>query len=98
MMGRPRGIIAFTVFIPLLIFLIHLVSEVIRPLSLALRLRSNVWAEDALLTIATGFGFAGIPLAVFSMFLTILSSVIQAVVFCLLSTIYFTLAMPHEEH
>lgn len=98
MMGRPRGIIAFTVFIPVLIFAIHLVSELVRPLSLALRLRSNVWAEDALLSVAASFGILGVPLFIFSMCLTILSSFIQATVFALLSTIYFALVLPHEEH
>lgn len=98
MMGKPRGIIAFTVFIPVLIFAIHLVSELVRPLSLALRLRSNVWAEDALLSVAASFGILGVPLFIFSMLLTILSSFIQATVFALLSTIYFALVLPHEEH
>lgn len=98
MMGRPRGIIAFTVFIPVLIFIIHVISELVRPLSLALRLRSNVWAEDALLSVAASFGIAGVPLFIFSMFLTVLSSFIQAIVFSLLSTIYLALALPHEEH
>lgn len=98
MMGKPRGIIAFTVFIPVLILVIHLVSELVRPLSLALRLRSNVWAEDALLSVAASFGILGVPLFIFSMLLTILSSFIQAIVFALLSTIYFALVLPHEEH
>ena len=98
MMGKPRGVIAFTVFIPILISAVHLVSELVRPLSLALRLRSNVWAEDALLSVAASFGLPGVPLFVFSMFLMILSSIIQALVFSLLSTIYFALVLPHEEH
>jgi F-type H+-transporting ATPase subunit a len=98
MMGNPRGVIAFSVVIPLLISVVHVVSELVRPLSLALRLRSNVWAEDALLSVAAGFGIAGVPLFVFSMFLMILSSIIQALVFSLLSAIYFALVLPHEEH
>lgn len=97
MMGKPRGFIIFTVFIPILIFSIHVITELVRPLSLALRLRSNIWAEDALLSVAAGFGYAGIPLLVFSMFLAILSSIIQAAVFCLLTTIYFALVLPEQE-
>ncbi len=97
MMGRPRGVIAFTLFIPALIFVIHLVTELVRPLTLALRLRSNIWAEDALLAVAASFGLAGIPLLIFSMALAILSSIIQATVFCLLTTIYFALALPMED-
>lgn len=97
LMGNPRGIIAFTLFVPLLLFFLHIAAEIIRPLSLALRLRSNVWAEDILLAVSAGFGLPGVPLMIFSMLLTVLSSVIQAVVFSLLSTIYFALILPHKE-
>jgi F-type H+-transporting ATPase subunit a len=95
--GQPRGIIAFTVFIPVLLFFIHIISELVKPLSLALRLRSNVWAEDMLLAVTAQFGVGGVPLFLFNMFLTILSSVMQAVVFSLLSTVYFALVLPHHE-
>ncbi len=97
LMGNPRGIIAFTVFIPVLLFFIHIISELVKPLSLALRLRSNVWAEDMLLAVTAQFGLGGVPLFLFNMFLTILSSVMQAVVFSLLSTVYFALVLPHHE-
>ncbi|MFH0771124.1 MAG: F0F1 ATP synthase subunit A [Candidatus Omnitrophota bacterium] len=97
LMGNPKGIIAFSVLIPLLLFFIHIITELIRPLSLTLRLGSNILAEDTLLTVAANFGIIGIPLVLFSMMLMILSGLIQAIVFSLLSTVYFALAMPHEE-
>ncbi|MFA5335979.1 MAG: F0F1 ATP synthase subunit A [Candidatus Omnitrophota bacterium] len=97
LMGNPRGVIAFTVFIPVLLFFIHIISELVKPLSLALRLRSNVWAEDMLLAVSAQFGIGGVPLFLFNMFLTLLSSVMQAVVFSLLSTVYFALILPHHE-
>ncbi len=97
LMGNPRGVIAFSVFIPILLFVIHIITEFVRPFSLTLRLGSNILAEDKLLAVSAGFGIGGVPLLLFSMFLMILSGLIQAVVFSLLSTVYFALVLPHEE-
>lgn len=97
LLGKPRGIIAFSVFIPVMMFILHVVSELVRPISLSLRLRSNIWGDDMLLSFIAGFGLKGLPLLVFNSFLAILASVVQAVVFCLLATIYFTLVLSHEE-
>lgn len=97
MMGRPRGILAFSVFVPVMMFILHIVSELVRPISLSLRLRSNIWGDDMLLSVLTGFGLAGVPLLVFSTLLAILAGVVQAVVFSLLTTIYFALVLTHEE-
>ena len=97
LMGKPRGIIAFSVFIPILMLFLHIVSELVRPISLSLRLRSNVWGDDMLLAVLAGFGLQGVPLLLFNTFLVILASVVQAFVFCLLTTIYFALVLVHEE-
>jgi len=97
LLGRPRGIVAFSVFIPVMMFILHVVSELVRPISLSLRLRSNIWGDDMLLSFIAGFGLKGLPLLIFNSFLAILASVVQAVVFCLLTTIYFTLVLSHEE-
>ena len=97
MLGRPRGILAFSVFIPIMMFILHVVSELVRPISLSLRLRSNIWGDDMLLSFISGFGLQGLPLLIFNSLLAILASVVQAVVFCLLTTIYFTLVLSHEE-
>jgi F0F1-type ATP synthase membrane subunit a len=50
-----------------------------------------------LLSLMSGFGIKGIPLLLFNSFLAILASVVQAIVFCLLATIYFALVLSHEE-
>jgi F-type H+-transporting ATPase subunit a len=97
MMGKPRGMLAFSVFVPLMMLLLHIVSELVKPISLSLRLRSNIWGDDMLLAVLSGFGLGGVPLLVFSSLLAILASVVQAVVFSLLSTIYFALVLTHEE-
>jgi F0F1-type ATP synthase membrane subunit a len=65
-----------------------------------LRLRSNIWGDDALLAVVAAFGVSGVPLLIFSTLLTIIASVVQALVFSLLTTIYFALVLVHpdEEH
>ena len=96
-MARPRGILAFSIFVPLMMFLLHIVSELVRPISLSLRLRSNIWGDDLLLSVLAGLGVAGVPLLVFSTLLAILAAVVQAVVFSLLTTIYFALVLTHGQ-
>ena len=97
LLGKPKGIIALSVVIPLLMLFIEIVTQFVRPISLSLRLRSNIWGDDMLLAVLAGFGLKGIPLLLFNMLLAILASVVQATVFCLLTTIYFALALTHEE-
>lgn len=97
MMGKPRGALAFSVVFPLLMFGLHVVSELIKPLTLSLRLRSNIWGDDMLLAALAGFGIKGVPLLLFSMLLTIVAATVQALVFSTLSTIYFALFLAHDE-
>ena len=95
--GKPRGILAASVVIPLLMFLIHIITELVKPLTLSLRLRSNIWGDELLLEILSGFGVSGLPLLFFSTLLVIVAAVVQAMVFCLLTTIYFALVLTKEE-
>jgi F-type H+-transporting ATPase subunit a len=95
--GRPRGVMALSILLPLVMFFLHIVSELVRPLSLSLRLRSNIWGDDMLLAVAANFGIGGIPLLFFGALLAIIASVVQAIVFCLLTTIYFAFIMEYTE-
>ena len=94
--GRPRGVLALTIIFPIFSFCIHLISELLRPVSLSLRLRSNIWGDDLLLAIVTGFGWVGFPMLVFNTFMALLTAVLQAIVFALLSTIYFAMVVNEE--
>jgi F-type H+-transporting ATPase subunit a len=96
LMGKPRGAMAFTLIFPLFFFCLHLISELVRPITLSLRLRSNIWGDDFLLAILNQFGIMGLPLIFFSTFLALIAAVVQAAVFCLLTTVYFALIMHHE--
>jgi F-type H+-transporting ATPase subunit a len=97
LMGKPRGIVAFSVVIPILMLFMEIISELVRPISLSLRLRSNIWGDDMLLGVVSGFGIGGVPLVIFSYLLAIIASMVQAVVFCLLTTVYFALVLTHDE-
>lgn len=97
LMGKPRGIMAFSVIIPAMMLFLHLISELIRPLSLSLRLRSNIWGEDMLIELLSGFGLKAVPLILFSFGIVIIGAIVQAIVFSLLATIYFAFIINHEE-
>ena len=95
--GKQRGVLAFTVIMPLFMLILHLLTELIRPVSLSLRLRGNIWGDEVLITLLAGFGIKGLPLLIFNMLMGVLASVVQAAVFCMLTTIYLALVLSHEE-
>lgn len=97
MAGKPRGVMAFSVVLPVMLFVLHVLSELIRPISLSLRLRSNIWGDDLLLAVLASFGLKGLPLLLLNTASALLVALIQSIVFCLLSTIYFALVLSHEE-
>jgi F0F1-type ATP synthase membrane subunit a len=97
LMDKPRGILAFSVFIPLLMLVLHTITELVKPLSLSLRLRSNIMGDDLGMSIIAGMGLAWLPLLLMNTFLAIIACIVQALVFCLLSTVYFALVLPEEE-
>ncbi len=79
-----------------LVFIIELIGHFARVMSLSIRLFGNIFGKEKVLGILFGLaGFALAPLPI--LFLGILVSLIQAVVFTLLSIIYFTGAM-EEAH
>ncbi len=101
--GSPQDVIGWCM-VPLL-FPLHIIGELAKPFSLALRLFGNITGEDTLVAVFVGLGIAllafspvGVPLQLPFYFLGLLLSTIQALVFTLLSTIYILLMLPHEEH
>jgi F-type H+-transporting ATPase subunit a len=79
-----------------LIFPIELISLMVRPVTLAVRLMLNMAVDHLLLGIFMGLVAVLVPLPV--MALGILVVAIQTLVFALLTTIYIGLATEHEEH
>ncbi|MBI3008807.1 MAG: F0F1 ATP synthase subunit A [Candidatus Omnitrophica bacterium] len=104
LVGQPRNAVGF--IISPLMFVIHIVGEFAKPVSLALRLFGNITGEDVLIAVFVGLGIialsftkgpVGIPLQIIFYPLILLFSTIQALVFSLLSTIYISLMLPHRE-
>ena len=77
-----------------IMFVLEIVSNVARLISLSMRLFGNIFAKEILLSVLfmlAGAFFAPLPI----LMLGVLVSVIQAVVFVLLSTIYCAGSMEH---
>jgi F-type H+-transporting ATPase subunit a len=101
--GAPQDLVGWMLS-PLMFFL-EVVGELIKPLSLSLRLFGNIFGEDMLLAVfailgtvvlsATGLPI-GIPFHLPFMFLSLMMGAIQALVFSLLAAVYIALMLPHD--
>jgi F-type H+-transporting ATPase subunit a len=95
--GEPWPL--FPIMLPL-----HIIAELIRPMTLALRLRGNIYGEEvavfAFVAIAASLPvfLRWLPLQLPMMLLACLTSLIQALVFVLLTSLYLALANPEEGH
>lgn len=103
--GSPKTLQQW-IFVPLMLP-IELLTQISRPLTLAFRLFGNIFGEDVLIgyfilmgvTLIPSIYPIGIPMQLPFMFLGVLTSIMQALVFTLLTTIYILLSIPHEsEH
>ncbi len=98
LMGQPRGWMAITLIVPAFMLVLHIISELVRPISLSLRLRSNIYGDDVILALFASWGLKDGFLWLFpNLILVILTSTIQAAVFSVLSLVYFSLVMKHDE-
>lgn len=101
--GSPRDVVGWAM-VPLLLP-IHIIGELAKPFSLAVRLFGNITGEDVLIFAFVGLGLSitsgldipiGLPIQTIFIPLVMLFSVIQALVFTVLSTIYIALMIPEE--
>jgi F-type H+-transporting ATPase subunit a len=89
-----------------LVFIVHLVGELVRPLTLALRLFGNLMAEETVVVVLIGLvvGLARhwvlIPIQLPNMALGLLVSLVQAAIFTMLTTVYLAgvVQNPEGEH
>jgi F-type H+-transporting ATPase subunit a len=83
------------ILVPLM-FVIEVISHLIRPVTLSIRLMANMFADHAVVSVF----FALVPflVPVPLMLLGVFVSVVQALVFTLMSATYISLAVAHEEH
>ncbi len=75
---------------------IELISHVARPVTLAVRLMANMTADHLVLTIFLGLVPFLVPLPMYAMGCIVVT--VQTLVFCLLSTVYISMAIAHEGH
>jgi F-type H+-transporting ATPase subunit a len=75
---------------------VELISHLVRPVSLALRLMGNMTADH----MVAGVMFSLVPFIVPVPFLLlgVIVVIVQTFVFCCLTMVYFALAVAHEEH
>lgn len=74
---------------------LEIISHLVRPVSLAIRLAVNLFVDHMVVAVFTGLAFLLVPVPI--MVLGVLVVVLQTYVFCLLSTIYFQLAIEHSD-
>ncbi len=105
MLGSPTHFVLWLV--SPLILMIHTLGEFSKIFSLSMRLFGNIFGEDMLIAVivqqstilAHALHWPPImPLQLPFLFLALLTGVVQAFVFALLTTIYLALMLPHEEH
>lgn len=80
----------------LLIFVVEVISHFVRPLSLALRLAANMAGDHMVLSVFLSLVPFLVPLPIYMLGTIVV--IVQTLVFCLLSMVYISMAIAHEEH
>jgi len=109
MAGSPRDVVGF-LMLPVMVP-VHVLGELAKPVSLSCRLFGNIFGEDTLIVVFVGatalclkaslVALAVPPMLGISalfMLLQALTSIVQALIFSLLATVYLYMMLPHEEH
>lgn len=103
--GSPKSLLEW-ILAPLM-FVLELIAQFARPVTLSLRLFGNILGEDILIGAFAILGVVllssiqspvGLPLQLPVMFLALLTSLMQALVFTLLSAVYILLSTASTEH
>ena len=100
--GDVRGLPLLMVpMLAAILFPLHIIGELVKPLTLSIRLYGNIFGDDSVLAqfneMAPRILGIPIPIGLPIMGLALLVSVVQALVFTLLSGVYLSLFEPHEE-
>ncbi|CAG5091399.1 ATP synthase subunit a [Thermobacillus xylanilyticus] len=83
----------FPVFFPL-----NLIEQVARPVTLAVRLYANIYAGELLIATILLLGIPGIPLLAVWQGFSIFVGAVQAFLFTILTMVYISQAIVHEDH
>lgn len=101
----PPGLPLKIIFVPFMFF-IELISELSKPLTLAMRLYANILAGHLLIFIFLSFilyfgtfmAIVSVPLAVILFAFEVFVAVLQAYIFAILTQVYIEIAMYRAEH
>jgi F-type H+-transporting ATPase subunit a len=107
--GSPRDAIGW-MMLPVMLP-VHVLGELAKPVSLSCRLFGNIFGEDTLIVVfvsatalclKAGLTALAVPpmagITALFMMLQTLTSIVQALIFSLLATVYLYMMLPHEEH
>ncbi|MEX1029457.1 MAG: F0F1 ATP synthase subunit A [Paenibacillaceae bacterium] len=83
----------YPAFLPL-----NLIKEVSKPLSLGLRLFGNIFAGEVMIGVILGLGIIGIPALVVWQGFSLFIGAIQSFVFVMLTMVYMSQTIVHEDH
>lgn len=107
--GSPRNVVDF-VMLPVMIQ-VHVMGELVKPISLSCRLFGNILGEDTLIVVFVGVAAVCLKASLVAlalppmmgvtalfMLLQTLTSIVQALIFALLTTVYLYMMLPHGAH
>lgn len=92
--GYAKQFLGPVLWLAPLMLMVEIFSHAFRPISLAIRLFANLFADHTVLEIFTGLVPIALPIPFYA--LGAFVSVIQAFVFTMLTAIYISLAISHE--
>ncbi|RAP74028.1 F0F1 ATP synthase subunit A [Paenibacillus montanisoli] len=78
-------------------FPLNVIKEIAKPLSLSLRLYGNIFAGEVMIGVIMGMGWFGIPALIVWQGFSIFVGAIQSFVFVMLTMVYMSQAIVHEE-
>lgn len=94
-MGSPKELATWLIA-PLLL-VVEILSEIIRVMSLSLRLYVNIFGEDMIIISLVNMGLPLIALQIIMFCFAVFTSFLQAFIFTALSAIYIKLIISHSE-
>jgi F-type H+-transporting ATPase subunit a len=105
--GSPRDLVGF-IMLPVMVP-VHVLGELAKPVSLSCRLFGNIFGEDTLIVVFVGasalllkasLAALALPpmlgISALFMLLQTLTSIVQALIFALLASVYLYMMLPHE--
>ncbi len=96
LVGHIKHFMGPVMYLAILIFPIEIISHAVRPVSLGLRLRGNMFGDHLVLSIFSDLTPYIVPIVF--MVLGLFVCFIQAFVFCLLTMVYISLATAVHDH